>query len=140
MEDVLYYYRWGGFTSRYDKTLLDTAKSCYSIKMEQIERLKLSDKYIISASIEYLNYLNSFFYQEVMYNDCSKERFCILANRIMNQSDVKTAVNMVQEFSKYRNEHIDDMLNNDFDELYKIECKRLKKNKHKLFFKRLFLK
>lgn len=58
----------------------------------------------------------------------------------MDQSDVKSAINMVQEYSKYRNEHIDAMLKNDFDELYRMEYKRLKKNKYKLFFRRLFLK
>lgn len=73
MEDVLYYYRWGGFTSRYDKTLLDTARSCYLMKLKQIETLMLPNNYKVSASIEYLNYMNSFFYQEVMYNAYSKE-------------------------------------------------------------------
>ncbi len=43
VKEVTYYYRWGGYTNRYDSSIYETGISCFLIKIDKINQYKLDD-------------------------------------------------------------------------------------------------
>ena len=136
--DVLYYYRWGGFTNRYDKSIMDTALIGYKLKMNQIEKYRLSSFKAYTA-VELLNYLNTYFYQIVEYKVFDKVGFVAEFKKVMSLPEVKEGMDIVRDYNKYHYEYADAFLNNDSERLYAYELKTKKNNLGKLFVKKLLL-
>lgn len=137
--DVLYYYRWGGFTNRYDKTILPTALTGYRLKMQLINHLGLSD-FKHTTAIELLNYLNTYFLQYVTFDIGDREEFFKEAKQLFNTDSVIEAASIVREFNKYHREHIDAMLDCDFQRLYEWELSLKKKTKYRRMLKKILLR
>lgn len=136
--DVLYYYRWGGFTNRYDKTILDTAFIGYKLKMAQIEKYELFS-YKAYVAVEFVNYLNTYFYQIVEYGVLDKDGFIREARRVLSLSDVQESLAVVKNYDRYHKVYVNAMLNRNYDELYQFEVAEKKKNWKKIFAKKLLL-
>ena len=137
--DILYYYRWGGYTNHYDSTILPTALTGYSLKMKQIEKYHLSERFIRTTSIELLNYLNTFFYYSILYKKLSVESFVQTAGEILMRKDVSDAVGVVRS-SSYRNQHVEYMLKGELQELYSYEIQQIDNNRIRKIIKDLLLK
>ena len=137
--DVLYYYRWGGFTNRYDKTILDTALVGYRLKTCQIEKYGMS-QFKVSTAIELLNYLNTYFSKSVEYDVLNKDKFLPEAERVFAMSEVRESIEIVRDYNKYHSDYIDAMLAYDFDNLYSCEVNAQKANWKRRMAKRLLLK
>ncbi len=137
--DVLYYYRWGGFTNRYDRTVLDTALVGYRLKMKQIEKYHLNHFKAYTA-VELINYLNTYFYQIVEYGKLDKDSFKVEAGRVLNLSEVQEGLSIVETYKKYKREFLDAMSKGDVDKLYNYESEMKKKNWKRILIKKLLLK
>lgn len=137
--DVLYYYRWGGFTNRYDKTILDTALVGYRLKTYQIEKYGMT-QFKVSIAIELLNYLNTYFSKSVEYDVFKKDTFLSEAERVFAMSEVRESIGIVRDYNKYHKDYIDAMLTNDFDQLYTCEVNAKKTNWKRHMLKHIMLK
>ena len=136
--DVLYYYRWGGFTNRYDKSILETALIGYKLKMDQIEKYGLLSFKAYTA-VELLNYLNTYFYQIVEYDVFDKAGFVAEFKKVMSLPEVKEGMSIVRDYNRYHYEFADAFLNSDYERLYAYELMTKKNNRGKLFAKKLLL-
>lgn len=136
--NCLYYYRWGGFTNRYDKTILDTALIGYQLKMNLIEKDHY-DNFRVTTSIELLNYINTYFYDLLAYKQTSKEEFIAEVDSVINLPEVQSAKKVVCEYDKYHKAHIDAIIEGDLKALYFITLNSIKKNKIKFLLKKLLL-
>ncbi|MCQ2484414.1 MAG: glycosyltransferase family 2 protein [Clostridia bacterium] len=132
-----YGYRWGGFTAKYMPKLLDDAFSCYRIKLDKIKELNLPYDFEFTTCIELINYINSFFYQLVVYKNPTKEEFEKKANEIMSTEEFKHAVMVVQDVNTYHTDILDIMMSMNIDEIYKMEVERKNQEKYKLLIRRL---
>lgn len=137
--DVLYYYRWGGFTNRYDKTILDTALTGYRLKTCQIEKYGKTDFKVYTA-IELLNYINTYFLESIEYNILNKDEFIIEAKRIFAVPEVVKSVSIVRDYNRYHKDYIDAMLAYDFNRLYSCEIKTNNASWKKQMLKSFLLK
>ncbi len=137
--DVLYYYRWGGFTNRYDKTILDTALVGYRLKTYQIEKYGMT-QFKVSIAIELLNYLNTYFSKSVEYDVFKKDTFLSEAERVFAMSEVRESIGIVRDYNKYHKDYIDAMLTNDFNQLYTCEVNAKKTNWKRHMLKHIMLK
>lgn len=137
--DVLYYYRWGGLTNRYDITILDTALVGYRFKNNQIEKYGMT-QYKVSTAIELLNYLNTYFYKSVEYNIFNRDEFVSEAKRVFSMPEVRESIGIVRDYNKYHMEHIDAMLTYNFDRLYSCEINVKKANWKRRMLKQIMLK
>lgn len=137
--DVLYYYRWGGFTNRYDKTILDTALVGYRLKTYQIEKYGMT-QFKVSTAIELLNYLNTYFSKSVEYDVFKKDTFLSEAERVFAMSEVRESLGIVRDYNKYHKDYIDAMLTYDFDQLYSCEVNAKKANWKRQMLKHIMLK
>lgn len=126
---VLYFYRWGGFSNRFDTTILDTALIGYQYKNKMINQYGLDD-FKIPTSIELLNYVNGLFLQYVEYNILNKEKFISEVERICAMPEVIESLKIVQFYDNYHREYIDTMLAHDYENLYNYELRT--KNKHRI--------
>lgn len=133
--DVTYFYRWGGFTCKKIENLQKVALSCYQIEMKQIEKYSLWD-FEPSTCIELLNFMNSAIYQEIQFEKEGGQikKACI---EIMSYPEVKQALLVVKEKSKYRNAHINKMLIGDIDGWISCNTEKAKREKIKITLKRL---
>lgn len=130
----------GGYTSKFDPTILETAIDCYTRKYAQIKKLNLK-QYYNSTCIEYLNYLNTYFYENVLYKNVSQEEFISEVKLILKRKDVKEAIEQVRKYKKYdENSHIAAMIHGDAKHLYEIEVEMCKKNRWKQWIKKILLK
>lgn len=127
--EVLYYYRWGGFSNRFDTTILDTALIGYQYKNKLINQYGLND-FKLPTSIELLNYMNGLFFQSVEYNMLNKEEFIREVERICAMPEVIESLKIVQFYDNYHREYIDAMLAHDYESLYIYELNY--KNKHRV--------
>ena len=139
LPDVLYYYRWGGYTNQYDKTVLETALIGYNLKMKLIEKYK-AYQFKVSVSVELLNYLNTHFSQLVEYKKCSKDDFITECKMIFSKKEVMEGIEIVKSFDRYHNEYIDVVLNQDSLGLYEYEIKLAHRNRFRNFVKNNLLK
>lgn len=137
--DVLYYYRWGGFTNRYDNTILDTALIGYKLKMAQIDRYRVY-AYKTYVAVELINYLNTYFYQIVEHEICNKDDFEAEVRRVLSFIEVQEALNIVKAYKKYHRKYVDAMLKGDSEGLYIYEMMTRRKNWKKRFLKKILLK
>lgn len=137
--DVLYYYRWGGYTNHYDATVLETAIIGYSLKMKLIKKYALSD-FKASTAIELLNYLNTYFSQIVEYEIEVKNGFEAEVERVLSLPEVHQALNIVRSFNRYHTDYIDAMLSCNTKDLYMYELNEKKRNSVKLFLKNILLR
>lgn len=138
LTDITYYYRWGGFTSRKIENMEEVALSCYRIKMEQIKKLDLWS-FEIYVCYELLSYFNSVLYQEIEYENPSLIQFRQICERLFSYSETQHAISVIKK-SKFRNEHIAYMLEEDYDSLEAYERKMCKRNKAKNRVKKLLNK
>jgi glycosyltransferase involved in cell wall biosynthesis len=136
--DVLYYYRWGGFTNRYDKSVLETALIGYKLKMNQIEKYGLLSFKAYTA-VELLNYLNTYFYQIVEYDVFDEAGFVAEFNKVMSLPEVKGGMDIVRDYGRYHNEFADAFLSSDHKRLYAYELTTKRNNRGKIFAKKLLL-
>lgn len=136
--DVLYYYRWGGFTNRYDKSVLETALIGYKLKMSQIDKYGLLSFKAYTA-VELLNYLNTYFYQIVEYDVFDKDGFVTEFKKVMSLPEVKEGMGIVRAYDRYHYEFADAFLNSDYERLYAYELMIKKNNRGKIFAKKLLL-
>lgn len=139
LPDILYYYRWGGFTNRYDKTILATALTGYRLKMQQIVQWQMP-QFKHSTAVELLNYLNTYFSQCVSYDVFNREQFLEEARRLFSIEEVDEASNIVKEYDKYHREYIDAMLDRDFVRLYNYELLEKNRTKYKRIIKKILLR
>ena len=139
ISDYLYYYRWGGFTNRFDKTILDTALIGYKLKMAQIEKYKLLNFKHITA-VELLNYLNTYFQSLVLYTNIKKDSFIGECIRVFSMSEVKQGVDIVKKEDKYHRDYIDAMLSSNYEILYNLDILVKRKTWEKRLLKRFLLK
>lgn len=137
--EYLYYYRWGGFTNRFDKTILDTAITGYRLKMCQIERYGLFS-FRHTTAVELLNYLNSYFLSLVCYTNIDKTQFVNVCNNVYSLSEVIESINIVNKEDKYHNDYIDAMLSSNYEVLFEIESQNKRNTRNKRLLKRVLLK
>jgi len=140
ISDILYYYRWGGYTNRHDKTILNTALIGYRLKKRQIKKWNLDDSFTISTAIELLNYLNTYFYYLIIYDNVDKNYFIKEATSVFSISEVQDSIKIVKEYDKFHREHIDAMIEYDFERLYIHEKKTARSNYKKRLLKKFLLK
>lgn len=126
LSKLTHYYRWGGFTTRPIKDLEQVALSCYRIKMNKIAEMGLQS-FEYSTAVELLNYINSYFYQICKYDGPGALKVRLLP--VMNLDEVQEAMQTVQK-GNYRNEHINYMLNHDYEELINYEMRQIHKNRN----------
>lgn len=136
--DVLYYYRWGGYTNRFDKTILDTALIGYELKTKLIQTYAL-ENFKIPTAIELLNYLNSHFYNQILHYKRKEEDFINEVKSILNMPQVTEAIEIVKDYNQYHNPHVDSILNRDYIQLYNTENTYIKNNRIREFLKRILL-
>ncbi|WP_091824678.1 glycosyltransferase family 2 protein [Prevotella sp. kh1p2] len=141
LPEVLYYYRWGGFTSRYDTTLVDTALVGYQFKMNEIKKYNLPEL-IRSVSIEFLNYINSYFFSIVLYENVPTETFCSRAEAIALLPEMKEVELYMREneIQALRFAHINYMLSHDWATLYSYEKQQIKNNRLRYLLKKILLR
>ncbi len=137
--DTLYFYRWGGFTNHYDKTILDTAMVGYRYKNKLIEQFNLH-QFSHSTSIELLNYINSHFYNIVYYEGLDTSAFIRQAQKICRTPEVLKSIENVKKADSYHNPHIDAILNHDYMTLYNVEKEYIHKNRWRNRIKNILLK
>ena len=58
----------------------------------------------------------------------------------MEQLESKCAISTIQQLTEYRNDHINVMINKDYNTLYDLEHKKSKKNRYKILIKNILLK
>lgn len=134
--ETLYYYRWGGFTNQKINKLLEAALSCYRIKMEQIQELQKKE-YEHSTCVELLNYLNTYFYQLIEYDNVDKSKFVEIASNVLQIPECKHAIIVVKGSDKYHNAHVDYMLSNDIKGLERYEREMFVRNRRKRIMKKI---
>lgn len=139
IEDTLYYYRWGGFTNRRINNLLEVALSCYNIKMNKMKEMNIND-YIVTTSIELVNYINSYFYQLVEFDKLTTEKFEEEVEKTLNMMEVKEAINVVKQYDKYHKIYVDLIISKDILGIYEYERKVYRENKKKRMVKRILFK
>lgn len=138
MSEVLYYYRWGGFTNRYDSTILDTALTGYQLKTAQISKYGLV-QFLPHIAVELVNYLNTYFYQLVEYRVYNREQFISEAKRILALDEVLACKEQVCAYGRYHNAYTDAILEDDYIGLYDYEVMMRKRNWKKILAKKLLL-
>ena len=137
--ETLYYYRWGGFTNKKIDKLLDVALSCYKIKMEQIGKMKKSE-FEHSTCIELLNYINTYFYQLIEYDNVTREQFIEITSNVLKLPECQHAIHIVKEQNKYHNAHVDYMLVHDVEGLERYEREIYARNQGKRIIKSILNK
>ena len=137
--EYLYYYRWGGFTNRFDKTILDTALIGYKLKMAQIEKYGLQN-FKHTTAVELLNYLNTYFQSLICYTAIEKEQFIHECNRIYSMKEVVESMDIVEKKNKYHRDYIDAMLSSDYETLYDIEIQNKRNTRNRRLLKSILLK
>ena len=135
----LYYYRWGGFTNRYDKTILDTALLGYKLKRQLIDKYKLNH-FKHTTAIELLNYLNTYFNSLICYEDTTFEDFSSIFYELFKRKDVIEASEIVKKENKYHRDYIDAMLDLDSSKLYNIVNINKKRTRKRRLIKKILLK
>lgn len=135
----LYYYRWGGFTNRYDKTILDTALVGYKLKRQLIDKYKLNH-FKHTTAIELLNYLNTYFLSLICYEDITFKDFSSIFYELFKRKDVIEATEIVKKENKYHRDYIDAMLDLDSSKLYLIENLYKKRSRKRRLIKKILLK
>ena len=133
-----YFYRWGGFTSKYDNTILETALSCYRLKRQQIQKYNLSD-FIPSTAIELLNYINIYFYENVLYLNMDRINFIKDCQDVLNLNEVQEAIKIVTEWDKYHTKFIDVILSENKEKIYENQILEKKKNRKKNLIKKFLM-
>ena len=134
--NVTYLYRWGGWTNRYDPTILKTALTGYRLKKNLIEKYSLP--FIKTTSIELLNYLNTYFCCLLEYKTVSETAFKDEVNRILLFPEVKEACEVVM-YGMERFPHMEPMIRGDIDALYIIDKAIIEKNRARNAMKRIAL-
>lgn len=135
----LYYYRWGGFTNRYDKTILDTALVGYRFKRQLIDKYGLNN-FKHTTAVELLNYMNTYFSSLVCYTDTDIKSFKTTFDNVINKPEVSEARCIIEKVNKYHRDYIDAMLELNPSKLYNIELNIKKKTRKKRILKEILLK
>ena len=89
---------------------------------------------------ELLNYLNTYFYYLIIYDNVDKNYFIKEATSVFSISEVQDSIKIVKEYDKYHREHIDAMIEYDFERLYIHEKKTARSNYKKRLLKKFLLK
>lgn len=133
-----YFYRWGGFTSKYDNTILETALSCYRLKQQQIQKYNLRD-FIPSTAIELLNYINIYFYENVLYLNMDRINFIKDCQDVLNLNEVQEAIKIVTDWDKYHTKFIDAILSENKEKIYENQILEKKRNRKKNLIKKILM-
>ena len=119
LPNCLYHYRWGGFTNHFDPTIKETALTGYRHKQHLIDTYNLQS-FKRTTAIELLNYLNSFFYNLVLYLKVPSDVFITEARETFALPEVEESICLIKLFDDYHNPHIDCMLKHDYQGLYEV--------------------
>ena len=137
--NYLYYYRWGGFTNRFDKTILNTALIGYKLKMAQIEKYGLLN-FRHTTAVELLNYLNTYFQSLVCYTNIGEKLFINECERVYSMPEVVEGMDIVEKENKYHRDYIDAVLCSDYKTLYGIETQVKRNTRNRRLLKSFLLK
>lgn len=138
LPDCLYYYRWGGFTNRFDPTIEGTALTGYRLKKGLIASYN-RPAFMHTTAIELLNYMNSHLYNFLLYKKASEPDFLAEARRIMLLPEVQESTDIVRRVNRYHTLHTDAMLQGSAEALLQAERLYLKKNRLREGLKRICL-
>lgn len=136
INDKTYFYRWGGFTSKYDSTILETALSCYKLKKQQIQKYDKKN-FIHSTAIELLNYINTYFYENVLYLKMNKEDFVKECQKVLKIKEVQEAIKILKHYDKYHTKSTDAIVDENEEKIYENQLAEIKKNRKKNLFKKI---
>lgn len=140
LSDVVYYYRWGGFTNHEDKTLIPTMMINYEYKLKCIEKYKRNELKIFTA-IELLNYLYTYLYQKYIYTNVQRDELVSIMKELYKEPYIEDAIKCVKENIEKANwEKIQILANRDFEKIWQMIEKQKKDEKIKLVLKNILLK
>ena len=136
INDKTYFYRWGGFTSKYDSTILKTALSCYQLKQQQIQKYGRDD-FVHSTAIELLNYINTYFYENVLYLGMDKMDFIKDCQVVLKIKEVQEAIKIVKGYDQYHTKFVDAIVDKNEEKIYENQLAEKRKNRKKNLLKKI---
>lgn len=136
INDKTYFYRWGGFISKYDSTILKTALSCYQLKQQQIQKYGRDD-FVHSTAIELLNYINTYFYENVLYLGMDKMDFIKDCQVVLKIKEVQEAIKIVKGYDQYHTKFVDAIVDKNEEKIYENQLAEKRKNRKKNLLKKI---
>lgn len=138
LPNCLYHYRWGGLTNHFDPSIKETALTGYRHKRRLIDTYNLQS-FKRTTAIELLNYLNSYFYNSILYLNTPYDVFVTEARNTLALPEVAESMSIMKQFDDYHNPHIDCMLKHDYRGLYEINKVYIRQNYWRERIKKLCL-
>jgi glycosyltransferase involved in cell wall biosynthesis len=132
---MVYYYRFGGMTSRFAKHLMDAALRQYDLKMKMID-LYEKPEYNAYVLIELKNYLLSYIKQIIIYNPFSKEKAFAKVRTYLNTDAMKEVKSFYIE--EKDNLYIKSIVEGDLETMFHEVKKIVKKDRLNRFLKTVF--
>lgn len=105
ISDIIYYYRYGGMTTKMNYHLFSTACKVYQYKIETIKKYNYEKAYIYVA-IELKNFLNSFIKSLFVNTNLSREEIENLVLKEIDNSNFNDAISKIR-YSQYNNREIE---------------------------------
>ena len=132
---VVYNYRFGGMTSKFQSLVVDGALRQYEVKMKMID---LYDKteYKVYVLIELKNYLLSYIKQIIIYNPFSNEKAFAKVRTYLNTDAMKEVKSFYIE--EKDNLYIKSIVEGDLETMFQEVKKIVKKDRLNRFLKTVF--
>lgn len=99
MDNVVYFYRWGGMTSKMNKTLFDNARKVYRYKKEMLQKFKVNrGEYYIAVELK--NFLVTYVEAYIIYTQMNKKEIEAYIGSALQSEEMQDALKNLTEKEK----------------------------------------
>lgn len=131
--DAVYYYRWGGMTSKMNYGLFDEARKAYRLKQSMIRKyhVKRGDEFI---AYELKNFFITYMESFILYTRANETEIINDCFDKWKSAELQNAISVINVLDKNYDEQTNCVINGDLDKLYNIIQVAALKKKVKNFF------
>lgn len=99
----IYFYRFGGMTTKLNEKIIEAAIGMYNLKKKSIEQYNKSDytKWIV---IEMINYLKSYVKMMVEYKSHDQDFIFQTIDKLLERAEIKEVIAIAKDYEHYKND------------------------------------
>lgn len=142
IENSVYYYRWGGMTSKMNYKLFDDARIAYRLKLEMLQKFPV-EKAECFIAVELKNFLLTYIESFFIYTQKDKKEIEKYISRALQTEEMQDALKKFPEKDKAK-EIIQIMMNGNIERLIEVvypeAMKKKKRRKYKYWISKCLYK
>lgn len=127
----IYFYRFGGMTTKLNEKIIDAAIRMYSLKKIAMQDYQKHEyqKWVV---IEMINYLKSYLKMLVEYKSKDTDFIFANLNKIMDRTEIIEVIQIVKDYEYYKNDHfVKALIQHNTAELVRIQTAEYLKSRFK---------